>query len=142
MICPGFAFHPVCKRVLRCHTRVAATCRASYVTSARLPVCRLVIVPVSTKTYRLTAAAVRPYITASTAVVVASAVSFPHGALDDVEGLAAVCKVCQSRRQLTCRVHKGTGASGSSMAHNKLWRQNMLMLGNWPLLYIARVAPA
>jgi sphinganine-1-phosphate aldolase len=49
-------------------------------------------VPVEPKTFRLTAAAVQPFINSSTALVVASAVSFPHGALDDVAGLGALCK--------------------------------------------------
>lgn len=43
------------------------------------------------KSFRLTGSAVRRYISRNTAVVVASAYSFPHGIVDDVEGIASVC---------------------------------------------------
>lgn len=53
--------------------------------------------PVEQKTQRLTAASIRPFVSANTAVVVASAPSYPHGALDDVTGLAALCKGRKAR---------------------------------------------
>jgi glutamate/tyrosine decarboxylase-like PLP-dependent enzyme len=62
-----------------------------------LHTCRLVVIPADPKSFRLTGAMLRPYLTSSTAVVVASAVSYPHGAMDDVAGIAALCasrKIC------------------------------------------------
>lgn len=41
---------------------------------------------------RLTAAAVRPHVRAATALVVASAVTYPHGVIDGIEGIASLCK--------------------------------------------------
>ena len=42
--------------------------------------------------HRLTAAAVRRCLSRNTVLVVASAVGYPHGVMDDVEGIAALCK--------------------------------------------------
>jgi hypothetical protein len=55
------------------------------------------VVPVSKKTFRLTAANVLSRLTPRTAVIVASAVTYPHGVLDDVRGISNVatrCRVC------------------------------------------------
>jgi sphinganine-1-phosphate aldolase len=51
-----------------------------------------VIVRVSQTTFELTAADVARHMTRSTAVVVTSAVSYPHGTLDDILGIAALCQ--------------------------------------------------
>jgi sphinganine-1-phosphate aldolase len=52
---------------------------------------RLVVIQLNPNTCKLEAAAVKPYLSRNTAVVVASAYTFPHGILDDVEGISALC---------------------------------------------------
>jgi sphinganine-1-phosphate aldolase len=59
--------------------------------------CRLIVVPVNKKTLQLTPSNVLSRVTARTAVVVASAPSYPHGIIDDIAGIANVaarCRIC------------------------------------------------
>jgi sphinganine-1-phosphate aldolase len=48
-------------------------------------------VKVDPKTWKLDSSAVAPYLSRNTAVVVASAFTFPHGIVDDIEGLSTLC---------------------------------------------------
>jgi sphinganine-1-phosphate aldolase len=59
--------------------------------------CRLIVIPVNKKTLRLTPSNVLARVTARTAIVVASAPSYPHGIIDDIAGIANVaarCRIC------------------------------------------------
>ena len=67
---------------------MADSAHAAYVKAAEYYNLRMVIVHVDESTdFRLTASAVRRRITANTAIVIASAPSYPHGVCDDIDGI-------------------------------------------------------
>lgn len=71
---------------------IANSAHAAYYKAAKYSGARLRTVAVSTRTFRLTAADVRRCLSRNTAVVVVSAVTYPHGVLDDVAGIARLCR--------------------------------------------------
>mmetsp|Transcript_24767 Transcript_24767/g.58952 ORF Transcript_24767/g.58952 Transcript_24767/m.58952 type:complete len:442 (+) Transcript_24767:306-1631(+) len=67
---------------------VATSAHPAYIKAASYFGIRLVRVPVDSRTLRLTASAVQAAINGNTALVVASAPSYPHGVVDEVAGIA------------------------------------------------------
>ena len=70
---------------------IGASAHAAFIKAAEYFKIRLVKAPLD-KHHRLTAKAVRKCISRNTIVVVASAPGYPHGILDDVAGIGAVCQ--------------------------------------------------
>lgn len=71
---------------------IAESAHAAFVKAAEYFKIRAVKLPVSAKDFRLPARAVARAITSNTVVVVASAPGFPHGVMDQVQEIAAVCR--------------------------------------------------
>ena len=71
---------------------IADSAHAAYFKAAEYFCIRLIRVPVNSKDYRLYAKQVSRYINKNTILVVASAPGFPHGVIDDVEGISNVCQ--------------------------------------------------
>merc|ERR1719327_868461 len=66
---------------------IGVSAHAAFIKASEYFKIKLVRVPVG-RDGRLTARAVRPYVTANTVLVVGSAPGFPHGVVDDIEGLS------------------------------------------------------
>jgi len=70
---------------------VAPSAHAAFIKAAEYFRIRLVKAPLD-ENHALTAKAVRKYINKNTVLVVASSPGFPHGVMDDIQGIAEVCK--------------------------------------------------
>ena len=72
---------------------MADSAHAAYVKAAEYYNLKMVMIRVDESTgFRLTASAVRRRITSNTAIIIASAPSYPHGVCDDLEGIGKVAK--------------------------------------------------
>ena len=70
---------------------VARSAHAAFWKAASWLNVRIVVLEVNPETFRLDAAAVRRHLNKRTMLVVASAPCYPHGVVDDVEGIARLC---------------------------------------------------
>lgn len=79
----------------RCITKpemvIAPSAHAAFIKAAEYFNIEIVKAPLDVG-HRLTASAVRRCLSRNTVLVVASAVGYPHGVMDDVEGISALCK--------------------------------------------------
>ena len=67
---------------------IADSAHAAYIKAVEYYNLKMVVVRCDAKTgYRLTADAVKKVVTANTAIVIASAPTYPHGVVDDIEGI-------------------------------------------------------
>ena len=79
------------RRITRPEMVIAPSAHAAFVKASEYFNIDIVKAPLDGG-HRLTAAAVRRCLSRNTVLVVASAVGYPHGVMDDVEGIAALCK--------------------------------------------------
>ena len=79
------------RRITRPEMVIAPSAHAAFVKASEYFNISIVKAPLDGG-HRLTAAAVRRCLSRNTVLVVASAVGYPHGVMDDVEGIAALCK--------------------------------------------------
>ena len=79
------------RRIQRPEMVIAPSAHAAFIKAAEYFNITLVKAPLDGG-HRLTARAVRSCLTKNTMLVVASAVNYPHGVMDDVSGIAALCE--------------------------------------------------
>eukprot|EP00892_Ulva_mutabilis_P003232 jgi/Ulvmu1/1290/UM011_0014.1 len=81
---------------------IAETAHASFWKAAKYTRAKLIVLPVDKKTLRLTAGAVTSRCTSRTALVVASAPTFPHGVIDDIPGIAKAAARARACMHVDC----------------------------------------